>query len=124
MLQNLKRRIRRKTQRLFGKRTLSARLDGLADRLDILATRVTLMELRETPRFKDELRLSRHGTKIYSRSDEDGIIQEILARIGVVHSTFVEIGVGKGSENNTAALLIRKWKGVWLEGGPRSADPR
>ena len=57
-----------------------------------------------------------YGFKAYSQCDEDGIIQEIFRRIGVTHKTFVEIGVGNGTENNTHFLLLNGWKGVWIEG--------
>jgi hypothetical protein len=55
------------------------------------------------------------GFKIYSQSDEDGIIQEIFKRIKTSNKLFLEIGVGDGSENNTVWLLISGWKGIWIE---------
>jgi hypothetical protein len=54
--------------------------------------------------------------KMYSQSDEDGIIARILSRLDLSdpEKTFVEIGVGDGRENNTVALGSRGWRGVWL----------
>jgi hypothetical protein len=39
-------------------------------------------ELLAQPRYADPKRLLRHGFKVYSQHDEDGIIQEIFRRIG------------------------------------------
>ncbi len=59
------------------------------------------------------------GYKVFSQNDEDGIIQEICNRLKLgAGSTFLEIGVGDGSENNTLNLLTKSWKGVWLGGEP------
>jgi hypothetical protein len=71
-------------------------------------------ELRK-PRNADPKRLLRHGFKIYSQNDEDGIIQEIFRRIGIGNRRFVEFGVQKGFECNTAKLLIEGWRGLWIE---------
>lgn len=55
------------------------------------------------------------GYKIYSQTDEDGIVEAIFDRIGGGR-TFIEIGSGNGTENNTHALLLRGWRGVWVDG--------
>jgi hypothetical protein len=70
--------------------------------------------LRE-PRYADPKRLLRHGFKVYSQHDEDGIIQEIFRRIGSSNRSFVEVGVETGVECNTAKLLIEGWRGTWIE---------
>ena len=67
------------------------------------------------PRYADPKRLLRHGFKVYSQHDEDGIIQEIFRRIGAPARTFVEVGVETGVECNTAKLLIEGWRGFWIE---------
>ena len=67
------------------------------------------------PRYADPKRLLRHGFKVYSQHDEDGIIQEIFRRIGTSARTFVEFGVETGVECNTAKLLIEGWRGLWIE---------
>lgn len=67
------------------------------------------------PRYKDPLRLHSSGFKGTSQFDEDGILQEILRRIGEKHRTFVEFGVGDGFENNTLYLLHQGWRGLWME---------
>jgi hypothetical protein len=72
------------------------------------------------PRYADPKRLQQYGFKIYSQNDEDGIIQEIFRRIGTASRTFVEFGVQKGFECNTAKLLVEGWRGLWLEASSKS----
>jgi hypothetical protein len=73
------------------------------------------------PRNADPKRLLRYGFKVYSQCDEDGIIQEIFKRVGVGNGSFVEFGVGTGTECNTVKLLVEGWRGAWLEGDPQRA---
>lgn len=56
------------------------------------------------------------GFKVYSQVDEDGIIEELFRRIGDGQRSFVEIGCGNGTENNTHYLALKGWKGVWVDG--------
>lgn len=70
------------------------------------------------PRYGDPLRLERYGIKVYSQNEEDGIITEILRRIGVTERTFWEFGVQDGTENNTLYRLVDGWRGAWTEGSP------
>ena len=72
------------------------------------------------PRYADPKRLLRHGFKVYSQHDEDGIIQEIFRRIGTSARSFVEFGVETGVECNTAKLLIEGWRGLWIEANAQS----
>jgi len=73
-------------------------------------------ELRALPRYADPKHLAQSGYKIYSQGEEDGIIAEIFRRIGTVNRNFVEFGAGSGIENNSAALLLDGWSGLWIEG--------
>ncbi|HMK78680.1 MAG TPA: hypothetical protein VK438_03480 [Xanthobacteraceae bacterium] len=77
-------------------------------------------ETMAQPRYADPKRLLRHGFKVYSQHDEDGIIQEIFRRVGAPLRTFVEFGVETGVECNTAKLLIDGWRGVWIEANAQS----
>lgn len=52
---------------------------------------------------------------MYSQSDEDEIIREIFGQIGTTDRRFIEFGVGKGTQNNTIALLLAGWIGQWFE---------
>jgi hypothetical protein len=82
--------------------------------LQVLVQRFWADEIAR-PRNTDPKRLLRHGFKVFSQNDEDGIIQEIFRRIGAVHRTFIEFGVESGSECNTAKLLLEGWRGLWIE---------
>jgi hypothetical protein len=75
--------------------------------------------LFESPRYADEKRLVKFGYRVYSQSDEDGIIHEIFRRIGTTSRTFVEIGSSDGFENNSRFLLTVGWRGVWIEASAR-----
>jgi hypothetical protein len=69
------------------------------------------------PRYDEPGNLSRHGNKVYSQFDEDGIIEEIFRRIGTEHRTFIEFGVETGIECNSLKLLVEGWRGLWIDGG-------
>ena len=68
------------------------------------------------PRNAHPKRLLRHGFKVFSQADEDGIIQEIFNRIGTTNRTFIEFGVETGIECNTVKLLLEGWRGLWIDG--------
>ena len=92
-----------------------------AEKTDILLTRMTLREVYDSERANDPKRLLAHGYKVYSQTDEDGIIHEIFNRIGVTNRTFVEFGVAGGLENNSLNLLIDGWSGLWIEANDSQA---
>ena len=92
-----------------------------------LATHSTLsfslyQELLKEEKYQSPLRLEKFGFKGKSQFDEDGIIQEIFNRIGVGSKTFIEIGVGDGTENNTVYLLANGWNGTWFEKDPARTE--
>ena len=61
--------------------------------------------------------LTANPRRYFSQADEDGILEEIIARTGTSKSpTFIEYGVGDGSECNTVALLSKGWSGIWVSG--------
>ena len=63
---------------------------------------------------KDKKNLIPYGFKVFSQSDEDGILNEIFKRIGTTNKKFLEFGVNS-KNNNTTFLLLNGWAGVWLE---------
>lgn len=65
--------------------------------------------------MNDSRAIENFGYKVYSQSDEDGIIQEIFKRIGTDTLEFVEFGVRDGLESNSHYLLHRGWHGLWIE---------
>ena len=86
-------------------------LESVRDNLAALR----MCSLLATERAQDPKRLLRYGFKGYSQNDEDGIVQEIFRRIGAAERTFIEFGVGCGTENNTLYLLLSGWRGLWIE---------
>lgn len=74
-----------------------------------------LINLKAQSKYSDPKKLAPFGYKIYSQGEEDGIINEIFTRIGTKSKRFIEFGVGNGLENNTLALLLNGWNGLWIE---------
>jgi hypothetical protein len=62
--------------------------------------------------------VSQGGT--YSQYDEDRWIADLIAEMPGIPRTFVEIGCGDGSENNTRLLLDRGWEGCWYDASPEN----
>jgi hypothetical protein len=62
------------------------------------------------------------GHKGHSQNDEDGIVLEIFRRIGIQNRTFVEIGAGNGTENNSLFWLKQGWRGAWIEGSSEGSE--
>lgn len=63
--------------------------------------------------------LLRCSARYFSQNDEDGIVIEILRRIGLTKpGTFLEFGVENGTECNTIILLAMGWCGGWAGGEP------
>src|ERR1700730_10245524 len=100
-------------------RGVQARADRLARAAQIAQLEEHRRGLLELPRNSDERRLLKFGYRVYSQSDEDGILHEIVRRIGTGSRTFVEIGAGDGLENNTLFMLTQGWRGLWIEGSAR-----
>jgi hypothetical protein len=59
---------------------------------------------------------------VFSQNGEDGVIRELLARLGVVgDGYFIEFGVEAGVECNCAMLAELGWRGLFIEGSERFA---
>ncbi len=80
-----------------------------------------MAEITATPRFSEPGRLLRHGYKMFSQNQEDGMIAEVFARIGTGSRRFVEFGVQDGLECNSTFLLMQGWSGAWIEGSGADA---
>jgi hypothetical protein len=91
------------------------------DKMYAIECRDHIDRILSDPKYEDPLRLDRFGYCCYSQHDEDGIIQEIVHRLGGVPRTFVEFGVGDGLENNTLLLLKQGWSGLWIDASPENA---
>lgn len=103
---------------------IAGRLEGLNGDLRLLKTAAMVHALEEIKasdeRYRDPSRLLAYGAQYWSQNYEDGMIAEIFCRVEPQAKTFLEIGVGDGSENNTTALLTRGWRGCWIESNPES----
>lgn len=63
--------------------------------------------------------LSRYELRVFSQNGEDGVLVEILNRIGVTHHYFVEFGIQEGVEGNCVLLAdVLGWSGLFLEADP------
>jgi hypothetical protein len=77
------------------------------------------LSIKDRIRAETPENLVLEGYKIYSQTDEDGIIAAIFRRILPSGRTFIEIGCSDGLQNNTHALALAGWRGAWVDG---SAD--
>lgn len=57
---------------------------------------------------------------VWSQFDEDLWIAGLVAQLPGIPHTFVEIGCGDGSENNTRLLLEQGWHGSWVDASPEN----
>ena len=85
-----------------------------------------LCELLETQlmqhiNYKHPRALTPHRRKIFSQYGQDGMLSEIFRRIGEGSRRFVEIGTAP-EENNTNLLLLKGWKGLWVDAGLAADD--
>ena len=72
-------------------------------------------DLRMDQKHSDPRRLAHYEHTVFSQAGEDGILRELMRRVGSPDKTFVEFGVGNGSQNNTKFLLTTGWGGLWIE---------
>ena len=69
----------------------------------------------KSKKYSEPKNLINFGFKVYSQSDEDGILEEIFKRIGISQKKFIELGVQDGKECNTTYLLKSGWSGLWVD---------
>lgn len=91
-------------------------------RVDRMQTELLIRTLLRDPRYSDPRHLCRFEARVYSQHGEDGILSEILRRIGATSRRFVEVGVGDGLENNTVYRLSQGWCGHWFEAGAANVE--
>ena len=67
-------------------------------------------------RYGDAPDLTASELRVFSQNGEDGVIAEILRRIGTGGGGFVEFGIQDGTEGNTVFLAqVLGWSGLYLE---------
>jgi hypothetical protein len=96
-----------------------ALVPGLVEALLEIETHRYVAALLAGERYQDPRCLNRFERRTGSQGGEDGILAEILRRIGRGVPYFVEFGAGDG-ENNTAALLLDGFRGLWLDASRRN----
>jgi hypothetical protein len=94
----------------------------LLDALLQASLQTQLASLQEAVRERTPDNPAADGFKAYSQADEDGIIEVIMERLGICEGRFLEIGTGDGRENNTHYLLLKGWRGAWIDGDQVSID--
>lgn len=63
--------------------------------------------------------LTRYELRVFSQNGEDGVIEEILGRVGHGTPSFVEFGVERGTEANCVFLAdVLGWPGLFMEADP------
>lgn len=63
--------------------------------------------------------LTRYELKVFSQNGEDGVLVELLKRVGVGPRFFVEFGIGDGTEGNCVYLAdVAGWSGLFIEADP------
>jgi hypothetical protein len=84
--------------------------------LDELVRRHTRADV---PRPSPQEPLTRHEHRVFSQNGEDGVLSELLRRVGVVSRWFVEFGIETGIEGNCVFLAdVMGWSGLFLEPQP------
>ncbi|MFZ4517542.1 MAG: hypothetical protein ACOYOP_04095 [Microthrixaceae bacterium] len=73
---------------------------------------------RSRGRDADPWSLTAAERRRFSQNGEDGVIEELVRRVGAPGRCFVEIGASDGEENCTRNLAEQGWRGVWLEADP------
>ncbi len=60
--------------------------------------------------------LTRYEHRVFSQNGEDGVLAELLHRVGVVSRWFVEFGIESGIQGNCVFLAdVMGWSGLFLE---------
>jgi hypothetical protein len=68
------------------------------------------------PAPSPEESLTRYEHRVFSQNGEDGVLSELLRRVGVVNHWFVEFGIEMGVEGNCVFLAdVMGWSGLFLE---------
>lgn len=87
-------------------------LGGSAPRYEAMAR----LSQRAAPALAARNDLTPYEARVFSQNGEDGVIAEVLTRIGAPTKWFVEFGAGRGAENNCVYLAdVLGWNGLFLE---------
>jgi hypothetical protein len=62
--------------------------------------------------------LTRHELAAFSQNGEDGVLVEILRRLGIDHGSFVEIGASSDEANCIFLCDVLNWGGLFVDAAP------
>jgi hypothetical protein len=83
---------------------------------DVHQELATLADRYEHPVAPTPGDLTRHELRVFSQNGEDGVICELLRRIGIGARHFVEFGAEAGEEGNCVFLAeVLAWQGLFIE---------
>lgn len=104
----------------MGLKSLFFKISDLFVRIKVSTATINeiMLEIHRKKRNIDPRSLNNYEYQAFSQNGEDGIISEIFRRIGTTNKYFVEFGVGDGLENNSTLLLLKEWRGLWIEANP------
>lgn len=93
----------------------STNIKSIRNQLELL-TDINLELLVEDRRKSMKNPFNGYGRKIFSQNDEDGLVLEIIKRIGLNKESayFAEFGIGDGTECNSIILAMLGYKGIWV----------
>lgn len=75
-------------------------------------------EMEFSPETWDEF-----GFRIFSQSNEDGLIQYLISQVPIPNKMFIEFGVESYTESNTRFLLLHdNWQGLVMDGAKEKLD--
>ena len=120
-IENLRRGVQDPVVRLL--RRASAHLEIPDTRLTLLAlAEITRRIYESAPAIPKDQDLARFELRVFSQNGEDGVIAEVLRRIGGGSRYFVEFGTGGGVEANCVLLADAfDWDGLFMDGDPHLA---
>jgi hypothetical protein len=96
---------------------LVRRLDRLEERVSRLRRQSMHADLASLLRSidPDSKDLALHELSVFSQNGEDGVILEVLRRIGRLQGEFVEIGVHSAEANCLLLADVLGWSGVFID---------
>jgi hypothetical protein len=77
---------------------------------------LAILERRQVSRVENAGSLSPYELRCFSQNGEDGVVAEIMSRVGSEQRFFVEFGIQDGREGNCVLLAdVADWSGLFIE---------
>jgi len=114
MLKKIQRLLEKINNTMNAVLSINQNLDKINNKLNVMNE--ILLDIHSATGIQDNLNeLNNFEYQVYSQNGEDGLLNEILNRLNIKTGFFIEIGVQDGLETNTTYLLMKGWKGLWIE---------